>query len=532
MNIYKIYQGVIVDTVEKLQEDGSILSGLDLRAITVQPPRNPEHADVATNAAMVLSKQAAKSPLELAQLIADNLIENEWTEIVEVVEPGFVNIKVNDAFWSALLKFYNNDSRPFLENTGNNEKVLIEFVSANPTGPLHVGHVRGAIYGDVLANLMKAVGYDVSREYYVNDAGNQIQNLRESVNAVKDGIEIPEDGYHGAYIKELPTVNPELTVLEGIKTDLEDLGVVFDNYVHEMDMLVNTTNLQTAIEKLDKAGLVYKEDNGAVMFKSTALGDDKDRALTKADGHNTYFAGDVAYHLNKMHRGFNHMINIFGADHHGYVKRVEAAVIALADDEIILEFELFQLVHLMRDGQKARMAKRHANYVTLRDVLEEVGKDALRLLMLMQTNNKDINFDLNKAIEKTADNPVWYIKYAHARICSLVRFTMEHEEIRLAMSLLDEKLTQDFSDKEMAVAKMLSKWQYIAEGAAADREPHRIATYLNDLATTFHRLWADQRFIITEEPELTAARLNLALATKNVLVAGLEILGVTPMEKM
>ncbi|KKN07393.1 hypothetical protein LCGC14_1067630 [marine sediment metagenome] len=539
MNIFQIYQQLLVDTIKKLQKESKLLAGLDLRQVSTQPPRNSEHGDIASNVALVLSKQAMKSPMDLAQLIADNLFESEWTKEVNVIEPGFINFTINDDFWIKLIHYYNNDfNYPFLSNIGGGEKILMEYVSANPTGPLHIGHARGGIYGDALANLLEAVGYKIKREYYVNDAGNQIQKLEESIYAASRGHEIPEDGYHGEYIKELSKMpgDPIENIMEWIKKDLSELGIEFDNFVSEMDILVKSTNVEIALGILKKNDLIYTDDSGATFFKSTKFGDDKDRVIIKSTGENTYFVGDVAYHLNKIHRGYDKLINVFGVDHSGYVTRIKSVVEALSEGKTEITIELVDLLFIMRDGKLVGMSKRHANYITLRDVLDEVGKDALRIMMLMQTNTKTINFDLDKVIEQSSDNPVWYMQYAHARTCSIMRRLKEFPELESQIANIFVS-DYSFTQTERELIKKLSQWQYLVEGAACKHEPHLVAIYLYDLATVFHRLWSEGRdkdklFIMEDNPELTALRVKLVTATQKVIKAGMEIIGVTPMEKL
>jgi len=539
MNIFQIYQQLLVDTIKKLQKEGKLFAGLDLRQVLTQSPRNSGHGDIASNVALVLSKQAVKSPMDLAQLIADNLIEFEWTKEVNVIEPGFINFTIHDDFWIKLIHYYNNDfNYPFLSNIGAGEKILMEYVSANPTGPLHIGHARGAIYGDSLANLLEAVGYKIKREYYINDAGNQIQKLKESIQAASLGQDVPEDGYHGEYIRELSKMsgNPIDNIMNWIKTDLSDLGIQFDSFVSEMDILVKSTNMETAQKVLKKYDLIYTDDSGAIFFRSTKFGDDKDRVLIKSTGENTYFVNDVAYHLNKIHRGYTKLIDIFGADHSGYVTRIKSAVEALSEGKAELNIELVDLLHIMRDGKPMKMSKRQANYITLRDVLDEVGSDALRIMMLMQTNTKTINFDLDKVIEQSSDNPVWYMQYAHARTCSIMRRLKEFPELESQIANVFV-VDYSFTETERELMKKLSQWQYLVEGAARKHEPHLVAVYLYDLAALFHRLWSEGRdkdklFIMEDNPELTALRIKLVIATQKIIKAGMEIIGVTPMEKL
>ncbi|KKL28440.1 hypothetical protein LCGC14_2375140, partial [marine sediment metagenome] len=376
------------------------------------------------------------------------------------------------------------------------------------------------------------------REYYVNDAGNQIEKLKDSILAVSRGHEIPEDGYHGEYIKELAKMsgNPIENIMGWIKKDLSDLGIEFDTFVSEMDILVKSTNVEMALDILKKNDLIYTDDSSATFFKSTKFGDDKDRVIIKSTGENTYFVGDAAYHLNKIHREYAKLINVFGVDHSGYITRIKSVVEVLSNGETKIDIELVDLLHIIRDGKPVKMSKRQANYVTLRDVLDEVGKDALRIMMLMQTNTKTINFDMDKVVEQSSDNPVWYMQYAHARTCSIMRRLKEFPELESQIAnvfIVDYSFTQT----ERELMKKLSQWQYLVEGAALKHEPHLVAIYLYDLATIFHRLWSEGRdkdklFIMEDNPELTALRVKLVLATQKLLKAGMEIIGVTPMEKL
>jgi arginyl-tRNA synthetase len=536
MNIFKIIQNEIKAVIVDLQKHGHLMDGLDLRQVTAQPPRNPKHSDVASNVAMVLSKQAFKKPMELAELVGLQLKERvAWIDRLTVVEPGFINIKLSNDFWCFMMGAIANGQKPYLENIAGAEKILVEFVSANPTGPLHVGHTRGAIVGDVLCNILSATGYKISREYYINDMGNQMQILRDSVAAVLNKRPIPEGGYNGGYIKDIARSNrePEEYMLENIRSDLSDLGVKFDKFVREFDIISRTSNLPTSLEILRKKGLVYDDiDTGAVMFRSTRFGDDKDRVVQRGDGgSNTYFATDIAYHLNKIHRGYTNMINIFGADHDGYTKRLSSAVNAL-DDKAEINFIMVQLVRLMKDGKPFKMSKRKADYVTLRDVLDEIGADAIRYMMLMQTHNKGMDFDMDVAMAQTKDNPLWYVQYAHTRTCSVLEKAKEN---KLDMSLYTTNLIGSiiFNEYEVELLQKLSQWQYIMEGAALSREPHKLAIYLYDLASVFHKLWnSGNSFIDVDAPYQTILRLEVVRATQRILDAGLRIMGIAPLTKM
>jgi arginyl-tRNA synthetase len=536
MNIFEILKNELHLSVASLQQRGVILSGLDHRLITTQVPRVASQGDVATSSALALSKQALKTPMELASIIATN-ISNPYVRSVEVAAPGYVNFKLTTKFWVDLLKFYYTPLNSFLPQATSTQKILIEFVSANPTGPLHVGHTRGAVFGDVIANMYKAFGYNITREYYINDAGNQIETLKQSVEAAEQGHVIPDGCYSGSYISKLKGLrNPELEVLNWIKKDLEDLGVVFDNWVSELDLLVQSNNLVQALEILESKGLVYDDETtNAKLFRSKKFGDDKDRVIFKSSGDGTYFSGDIAYHLNKIHRQYTLLLSVLGADHAGYLKRIGGVINSLSNNQVAFKADLVQLVHLMRDGKPYKMSKRAGDYDTLRDVLDIIGKDAIRFLMLMQKQGTTLYFDLDKAAAKTMDNPLWYVQYAHARCCSVLK-NATSPAVSVITGLI-ELYSYEFTKEELAILNKWAQWQMMMQASLDNHEPHRITNYLYELAATFHAWWAvgnkdATAQILTNDDVACAMRLYLTIATKNVLATGLNILGIQPLVSM
>jgi arginyl-tRNA synthetase len=574
----------ILDALKGLQADGSLPGGLDFGNVEVSPPRDASHGDLASNAAMVLAKSAKMKPRDIALLLADKLKADPDIEKVEVAGPGFVNLAFRPAFWQgvvgAILKAGAAYGRAEI---GHGEKVDVEYVSANPTGPMHVGHCRGAVFGDALANLLAFVGYDVTREYYVNDAGAQVDALARSVflryrEALGEDIgEIPAGLYPGDYLKPvgqalaqkhghsllnfpeerwLPLVRDAsvAAMLAMIKEDLAALNIRHEVFFSERSLTTGKDEVAETIGELRVKGLVFEgrlekpkghddgewEDREQTLFKSTSFGDDVDRALMKSDGSYTYFAADMAYHHNKLTRGYKHLINVFGADHAGYLTRVKAIVAALSDGRADLDIKVCQLVRLFRAGEPVRMSKRAGTFVTLREVVDEVGSDPVRFMMLYRKNDAPLDFDLAKVLEQSKDNPVFYVQYAHARAKSVFRNVQEtfpelsEESPQIAgadLSLLQEP-------GEVELIRKLAAFPNLVEGAARAHEPHRVAFYLYDLASAFHALWTrgnelpHLRFIQTHDGKLTAARLALIRANAQVLAAGLAIIGVHAPEEM
>ncbi|HZT25075.1 MAG TPA: arginine--tRNA ligase [Pseudolabrys sp.] len=560
----------------------------DLSRIVVEPPRDPSHGDMATNAAMVVAKEAGKEPRELAEAIASKMRSEPSVEKADVAGPGFINLTLKPHVWGEELKLALALGADYgRSNMGHGERVNVEYVSANPTGPMHIGHGRGAVFGDALANLLAYVGYDVTREYYINDAGAQVDTLARSAylryrEALGESITIPEGLYPGDYLRAvggelaaeygtalttkseaewLPLVREKAVhmMLDVIRDDLAALGVSFDVYFSERSLIEGDRDeVAATIEALRKSGEVYEgrlpppksgatedwEDREQTLFKSTDFGDDVDRPLKKSDGSYTYFASDIAYHKSKIERGFLNLIDVWGADHGGYVKRMQAAVKALSGGKAKLEVKLVQLVRLLRAGEPVKMSKRAGEFVTLREVVDEVGPDAVRFDMLFRKNDAPLDFDLAKVIEKTRENPVFYVQYGHARGQSV--FRNAHAEIadvpqafeaRLRW-LRDAKLELLSDAGEQAILRRIALYPRMVEAAAAAHEPHRIAFYLYELASEFHAHWTrgkdlpHLRFIIQNDPETTKARLALVQGVVTVLASGLALLGVEAPQEM
>jgi len=582
MNIFKQLHIKLQGIIHELKAEGALSESVNAAAVTVEPPRDPSHGDIATNAAMVLAGQAKKNPRDLASLIAKKLESLEEVATVEIAGPGFINLRLTPQSWLNVIPAILSHGICYGESdAGAGHKINVEYVSANPTGPLHVGHSRGAVYGDALASLLKFVGYDVTREYYINDAGAQVDVLARSAylryrEACGETVEIPKGLYPGAYLipvgqalkqahgttlmtmgepQWLPVVKPFAIsqMLTLIKHDLADLGIHHDVFVSEQS-LHDAGKIQQAIALLGEKGLIYRgvleppkgklpddwEEREQLLFKSTAYGDDVDRALQKPDDSYTYFAADLAYAQDKIARGFATLVYMLGADHGGYKKRMEAAVSALSDKQVNADIKLCQLVNLFKDGEPLKMSKRAGNFETVRDVLDTVGKDILRFIMLTRKSDMVMDFDMDKVKEQSKENPVFYVQYAHARAKSLLRLAEEQSPQALEMSQVptQELLALLSQDQEMALIRDLASYPRMVEAAAAACEPHRVAYYLQELAASFHGLWNSGnqeeglRFIVASQPQLTAARLALARAVAIVVASGLSILGVEPAEEL
>jgi arginyl-tRNA synthetase len=585
MNLFSHFESRFHDAGLALKNEGILPADADLSQLTVEPPRDPSHGDIASNAAMVLAKQAKRPPRDLAAHFAARLTGDPDVASVDIAGPGFINLTLRREFWPAVLKdVLENEGVYGRSEMGGGEAVNVEYVSANPTGPMHVGHCRGAVFGDALSNLLAFTGYDVTREYYVNDAGAQVDVLARSAflryrEALGEEIgEIPEGLYPGDYLcavgealaKEygprlqnmtedqwLPVVRAKAIemMLNLIRADLAELGIHHDVFFSERSLTEGETNeVQETIQELSDKGLIYEgrlpppkgklpddwEDRQQTLFRATDFGDDVDRALIKSDGSYTYFAADMAYHRSKFRRGFKHMINVFGADHAGYVKRMRAAVAALSAGSADLDIKVCQLVRLFRAGEPVKMSKRAGTFVTLREVVDEVGPGPVRFMMLYRKNDAALDFDFAKVLEQSRDNPVFYVQYAHARAHSVMRNVKELAQgieisgKELASAQLD--LLKD--DVELAVLKRMSHYPRIIESSAQAHEPHRIAFYLYELASEFHGLWnrgkelPQLRFIVERNPELTRARVALVTAVAQILRSGLGILGVQPISEM
>jgi len=583
MNLFDVFEGHISLIVSELVSEGILPDGLDVSRVTVEPPRDTAHGDVTTNAAMVLCKQAKMKPRDLAALLADRLQTLDDVENVEIAGPGFINLRVASRFWYRTITDILATGPAFGDSAfGAGEKINVEYVSANPTGPLHVAHARGAVTGDALAKLLAKAGYDVTTEYYINDAGAQVDTLARSVHmryreALGEDIgTIPEGLYPGDYLVPVGKALAErhgdkwvgrdegewlqefreFTVdrmMELVRADLKALGVEQDVFTSE-NALVQAGVVDDVMATLENKGLIYTgvleppkgktpddwEPRPQTLFKATEFGDDVDRPIKKSDGSWTYFTNDIANHFDKYRRGFNTQIDIFGADHGGYVKRMKAATTAISGGEAELDIKLCQLVHLIKGGQPMRMSKRSGNFVTLRDLIDEVGKDVVRFIMLTRKNDTQMEFDLEKALEQSRDNPVFYVQYAHARCHSILRNALEElstEDIK-PENLRNANLGRLEDPSELDLVRTMANWPRFVQSAAEAHEPHRVAYYLNELATGFHALWnkgkddARLRFIHSDDQELTLARLALVQSVAFVIASGLSIFGVTPVEEL
>ena len=580
MNLFTHVREILIDILHDLSTQGILPADTDFSQITVEPPKDSRHGDMATNAAMVLSKSVETKPRELAKIISESLSQNEIVLSVDIAGPGFINISLSEACWHSLLSCVLLNGINFgRSNIGYSKKVNVEFVSANPTGPLHVGHTRGAVFGDALASLLSYSGYEVTREYYINDGGAQVDVLARSVflryqEAFGKEVVFEDGTYPGDYLipialklkdkvgdaylqksedKWLPEFRDYAVqaMMDLIKSDLDLLGIEMDTYFSEKS-LYDSGQIEAALDRLKNNGLIYKgileppkgkktedwEPREQTLFKSTQHGDDVDRPVLKSDGTWTYFAPDIAYHFDKITRGFDLLIDIFGADHGGYVKRMKAAVSALSSGEVPLDIKLCQLVKLYQNGEPFKMSKRAGNFVMLRDLVEEVGPDVTRFVMLTRKNDAALDFDFQKVLEQSRENPVFYVQYAHARIKSVIR---KAEELDIDISdrdLSETNLTGLTHSSELSLIKKIAEWPRLVEVAARLYEPHRIAFYLFDLSSQLHAHWSkgsdnpDLRFLHNDNLVKTQSKIALARAVSIVISSGLAILGVKPVEKM
>jgi len=551
--ITALVEKAVKDCVQK-----ELLPAVNLSYIEVEIPGTPSHGDYATNVALIMASQIKKNPRKIAEIIQANLIDAEKIiEKTQIDGPGFLNFFIKDNVWrKSLMDIEKKKEKYGLINSGGSKKVQVEFVSANPTGPLHIGHARGAVVGDVIANLLMMTGYKVSKEYYINDAGNQMNNLGKSVllryrELLGEKIEFPETCYRGDYIKEiagdiikkegnkyLTAINEEETIrhftsfagwiiMAEIKKDLFDFGVTFDEYFSEQKLYDNN-GVKKLLASLKKKGFVYS-DGETLWFKTTDFGDEKDRVVIRKNGEPTYFAADIAYHQNKFSRGFETIIDIWGADHHGYMPRLFAGIQALGHDKSSLKIILVQLVNLLRDGTPVAMSTRSGEFVTLREVLDEVGKDAARYNFLMRRSDSHLDFDLELAKRQVSENPVYYVQYAHARICSILNMARERGISLPGYADIEAALLNEPDEK--ILIKLMARFPEIIEGAAKTLEPHRITFYLNELAGVFHSYYNKNK-VISENGVLSAARLLLVKTIGIVLTNALKILGVSAPEKM
>jgi len=580
MNLFTDIRALVIENLTAMQAEGVLPDGLDFTNVTVEPPRDSAHGDMATNAAMVLAKPAKMKPRDIADALAVRLAADARITVAEVAGPGFLNLRLAADIWQGVIGGVLAEAGDFgRSDMGQGRRVNVEFVSANPTGPLHVGHARGAVFGDALASLLDFAGHQVTREYYVNDGGAQVDVLARSayeryreanglVPQIAEGLypgdylvpigEAIKDKYgdslidqpESVWLQDLREFSTE-AMMDMIRKDLASLGVEMDLFYSEKS-LYGTGLIEKALEDLASKGLIYEgvlpppkgkadddwEPRIQTLFKSTEHGDDVDRPVKKSDGGWTYFAPDIAYHYDKIERGFDELIDVLGADHGGYVKRMKAAVSALSDGKVPLDIKLCQLVRLYKDGQPFKMSKRSGNFVTLREVVDLVGSDVTRFVMLTRKNDAPLDFDFSKVLEQSKDNPVFYVQYANARVHSVLRKAQDAGIAVDDTALAAADLSKLSHEAELAVAKKLAEWPRLIEIAARTNEPHRVAFYLYELAGEFHALWnrgnelTELRFLQEGDTATSQAKIALIRAVSIVISAGLGILGVTPAEEM
>lgn len=579
MNLFADIRALVLSNLADMVSAGQLPDGLSFDNVTAEPPRDAAHGDMATNAAMVLAKPAGLKPRDIAEGLATRLMNDARITGAEVAGPGFLNLRLAPALWQGVVAVVLQAGTDFgRSDMGQGKKVNVEYVSANPTGPLHVGHTRGAVFGDALASLLDFAGFAVTREYYINDGGAQVDVLARSVylrylEAHGQDVTFPEGTYPGDYLVDvgvalrdrvgadyvgqdedvwLEDVRNFATdaMMDLIRADLAALGVEMDVFYSEKS-LYGTGLIEAAIEDLKSKGLIYEgtleppkgkvpedwEPRVQTLFKSTEHGDDVDRPVMKSDGGWTYFAPDIAYHYDKVQRGFDALIDVFGADHGGYVKRMKAAVSALSGETVPLDIKLTQLVKLFKNGEPFKMSKRAGTFVTLRDVVDQVGADATRFHMLTRKNDAPLDFDFAKVLEQSRENPVFYVQYAHARVASVLRKAREAGVDVEDATLARADLSKLDHEAELALAAKLAEWPRLLETAARSNEPHRVAFYLNDLAAVFHGLWNRGNDVpalrfVQDDAATMQAKIALARACGVVIAAGLGILGVKPAEEL
>ena len=578
MNVYKIYLDQLTQLLFNFKSDNNFTFDFNeiLTKLTLEPPKSLDHGDMSTNLAMILSKYLSLKPIQIANMFIGYIAKLPGVDEVNVAGPGFINIKLTENTWNSFLKsILSNEKKWDATDLGNGKKINIEYISANPTGPLHAGHTRGAVFGDALASLLKEVGYEVTKEYYINDAGSQIDKLVNSALLRYEEClgkkikEIPEGLYPGEYLKEVgqklveqfgsdlksnePSKVSELVrqvsldvIMKIIRNDLLRLGIEMDVYTSEKE-IISGSLLEKTLSILEDKDLIYKgildppkgtkpknwEEREQLLFKSSNFGDDTDRALKKSDGSWTYFATDMAYHLDKINRTNGNLINVLGADHIGYISRINAAVQALSDGSISIDTKVCSLVNLLEDGKPVKMSKRSGNFVTLSDIIDAVGKDVIRFIMLTRRNDQSLDFDFKKVTEKSKDNPVFYVQYAHARCNSIFKSANVLEK-----DLLADNFSNLTTKEEIELIKFISLWPRSLELAAKNHEPHRLCYYLIELSSLFHSLWNkgkdDQsfKFIIDNNKKLTNSRLCLVKAVAMTIRKGLKILSIEPVLEM
>lgn len=552
MNLIDQVKQTLVDEIKKSIQQAGITD--DVPAIKIEIPKDEKNGDYSTNIAMVLTKIAKRNPREIATLIVENLDATKaHVKSIDIAGPGFINFYLESSYlYEVIDQAMEKDERFGYADVPKNEKILVEYVSANPTGDLHIGHARNAAVGDTLCNILKAAGYDVTREYYINDAGNQITNLAKSIEArflqsLGESVDMPKDGYHGKDIKkigeDLAATQPELKSLDSdtrikqfrqlgveyemkkLKKDLADFNIHFDNWFSETT-LYEKGDIKSVLEKITDLGYIYEKD-GATWLRTTDFNDDKDRVLIKQDGSYTYFLPDIAYHFDKIQRGNDKLINLFGADHHGYINRLKAAVETFGVDQERLEIQIMQMVRLMQNGEEVKMSKRTGNAITLRDIMDEVGIDAARYFLSMRSPDTHFDFDMELAKQQSQDNPVYYAQYAHARICSILRQADEkgyHVEQGLDYTTIT-------NDKAIELLKKIAEFEPMIEGAAEARATQRVTNYIQDLSAHFHRFYNAEK-VLTDDENKTKAHLALITATRITLRNALTLVGVTAPERM
>ncbi|MCE4957767.1 arginine--tRNA ligase [Macrococcoides caseolyticum] len=552
MNIVQQQKETLIEEIKQAIIKAALVT--EVPEIKIEVPKDTKNGDYATNIAMVLTKLAKRNPREIAQAIVDNLdVKKADVTKIDIAGPGFINFYMDNAYLTGIITEALNKKENFGKaEQPKNEKILVEYVSANPTGSLHIGHARNAAVGDTLSNVLAAAGYDVLREYYINDAGKQIENLAYSIEAryfqaLGQDMDLPEDGYHGKDIieigKKLAEEHPEYKDVEKserikafrklgldyemdkLKKDLTEFNVHFDNWFSETSLYENK-EIDKALEKMRENGYLFEQD-GATWLRTTEFGDDKDRVLIKNDGSYTYFLPDIAYHYDKIDRGYDTLINLFGADHHGYINRLKASLETFGTDSKRLEIQVMQMVRLLQDGQEVKMSKRTGNAITLRDIMDEVGIDAARYFLTMRSADTHFDFDMELAKSQSSDNPVYYAQYAHARICSMLRQAAENG--------ITPSPDADFSlitnDKAFELLKRVADFETVIEQAADARAPHRITNYIQDLAAHFHKFYNAEK-VLTDDVEKSKAHVALIEAVRITLQNALTLVGVTSPEKM
>lgn len=552
MNLINQVKQTLIQEIEKSIQKAGITD--EVPAIKIEIPKDEKNGDYATNIAMVLTKIAKRNPREIASLIVENLdTEAAHVKSIDIAGPGFINFYLDSSYlYEVIDQAIEKDTHFGRVDTPKNEKILVEYVSANPTGDLHIGHARNAAVGDTLCNILSAAGYDVTREYYINDAGNQITNLAKSIEArfrqsLGESAEMPQDGYHGEDIKnigkDLAEKQPELKDLDDeariktfrqlgvdyemakLKKDLADFNIHFDNWFSETS-LYEKGDIQAVLDKIKELGYIYEKD-GATWLRTTDFNDDKDRVLIKQDGTYTYFLPDIAYHFDKVQRGNDTLINLFGADHHGYINRLKAAMETFGVDHERLEIQIMQMVRLMQNGEEVKMSKRTGNAITLREIMDEVGIDAARYFLSMRSPDTHFDFDMELAKQQSQDNPVYYAQYAHARICSILRQAKD-KGIEVQKGADYTTIT---NDKAIELLKKIAEFESMIEGAAEARATQRVTNYIQDLSAHFHRFYNAEK-VLTDDETKTKAHLALIDATRITLRNALTLVGVTAPEKM